>query len=164
MKKSKSEYKIPNCTPNQLMKLLKSLKDGGASPHLVNVLVRDKDAHHQRGMAMRFGLVKKTDTEYDLTDLGKKMISLYETDEFTKAFREKCIPKVPLFRDMLRVVKSGKQITRKEFQKAIKDLARPDPDWSSATSNAYVKLVIGYLKLGGAIEYGKIQKMIKYIL
>ncbi|MBU7047656.1 MAG: hypothetical protein HXS54_14575 [Theionarchaea archaeon] len=164
MKNSKSEYKILNCTPNQLMSLLKALRDGGALPHLVNVLVRDRDAHHQRGMAKRFGLVEKVGSEYVLTDLGKKLISLYETDEFVRIFREECINRVPLLRDMLRFIKSGKQVTRNEFLKAIKDLVRPIPDWSPRTENQYVNLVIGYLKLGGTIEYNRRQRIIRYIL
>lgn len=76
LKGNKSEYKIPNCTPNQLMKLLEALKDGGANQHLVNVLVEDKDAHHQRNMAMRLGLVKKSGEQYILTDIGKRIAPL----------------------------------------------------------------------------------------
>jgi len=164
MRKSKLEYTIPNCTPNQLIKLLKALKDGAANPQLVDALVGDRDAHHQRRMAMRFALVVKTKDQYYLTDLGKQIVSLYGSGEFSQVFREKCIPSVPLLRDMQRVVKSRKRMTREEFQKIIKDLVKPDPEWSPATTNQYTNLAIGYLKLGGAIEYDKKQKLVKYVL
>lgn len=164
MRKSKLEYTIPNCTPNQMLKLLKVLKDGAANPRLVSALVGDRDAHHQLEMAMRFRLVAEMKGQYDLTDLGKEIVSLYDSDDFSRIFREKCIPNVPLLRDMQRVVKSRKYMTREEFQKAIKDLVKSDSEWSPVTLRQYTILVIGYLKLGGEVEYDRKQKLVKYVL
>jgi hypothetical protein len=164
MRRSKLEYTIPNCTPNQLIKLLEALKDGAANPRLVSALVGDKDAHHQVKMVLRFGLVVETKDQYCLTDLGKQIVSLYRSDEFPRIFREKCIPNVPLLRDMQRVVKSRKSMTKEEFQKAIKDLVKPDPDWSPVTTVQYTNLIIGYLRLGGAVELDRKQKIVKYVL
>lgn len=64
---------------------------------------------------------------------------------------------------MLRVIKFSKEMTKDEFKEKIKDLVRPDPDWSPITLNQYANLVIGYLKLGGVIEYQRSQKRIKYV-
>ena len=162
--KSESKYKIPNCTPNQLMRFLEALKDGAANQNLINVLVGDKDAHHQRNMAIKFGLVRKSDNKYILTDFGKHIVLLYGSYEFTTIYREECIPRVPIFRDMLRVIKLAKQMKKDDFKEKIKDLVGSDLDWSPVTLNQYTNLVIGYLKLGGVIEYQRNQELIKYIL
>jgi hypothetical protein len=163
MKRNESKYKIPNCTPRQLMKLLAALKEGGANQRLVNALVKDKDAHHQRNMAIRFELVEESEGEYVLTELGKHVVSLYGSDEFSAVFRKECIPRVPIFQDTLRLIKFSKEMTKGELKERIKDLASPDPEWSPTTLNQYTNLVIGYLKLADAIEYQRNKGLIRYV-
>jgi hypothetical protein len=163
LEKNNDKYKIPNCTPNQLIRFLKALKEGGANQHLINVLVKDKDAHHQRGMAMKLGLAEKLEGKYILTDLGKHIVSLIGTDEFAEIFRENCIPRVQIFRDVLRLIKLEKEMTKDELKENIKNLVKPDQEWSLSTLDQYANLIIGYFKICGLIEYRRKGKLIKYI-
>jgi hypothetical protein len=162
LKENKSEYRIPNCTPNQLIRLLEALRDGGAEQHLINVLIEDKDAHHQRDMAVRLGLVEKLGEKYALTDLGERVVLLCGSDKFAKTFRDECIPRMPIFRDMLRVIRLAKQMTKDELKKKIVSLADPNLELSSSTLDQYANLVIAYLKLGKFIEYQRNRKLVKY--
>lgn len=163
MKRNELKYRIPNCTPGQLMKLLAALKQGGADQRLVNALVKDRDAHHQRNMAIRFGLVEESEGEYVLTELGKHIVSLYGSDEFSVVFRRECIPRVPIFQDILRLIEFSKEMTKGELEERIKNLASPDPEWSPTTLRQYTNLVIGYLKLACAIEHQSSKGLIRYV-
>jgi len=163
-KKENEKYLVCYCTKNQFLKILKVLANTTGDEKEINMLVGDLDSHHQRKMALEMGILKKEEKTYKITELGEKLALAYDSDkeEFSKILREECLPRIPFFNSMLKLVKARKKLNKKELLKSIITLIGKGK--KDSTYNSYINMAIGYLELGGVIRYTKKDKMINYIL
>lgn len=158
------KYLISYCTKSQFLKILGILAETSGDNVEINMLVGDRDSHHQRKVAVELGVIEKKNGIYEITELGRKLASAYDLDEdeFARILREECLSRIPFFDSMMKLAKTRRRLSRDDLIRSIATLVGKRK--RDSTYNSYAGMAIGYLELAGVIEYDKRKKEIIYVL